>query len=173
MHEGGYCQHKALKPADFQLIGTVLGWPATLRRPTSSPRVDRAWWHGQNTTSFTLPPQLTPCLARPLHSAPQAIRSNLFLFQLTWGEKCSDNHSLGIKCEPKKKKRKSNSTKKERNLTQSHSFALLHARACGTHCWRQINWDFAVPCNSINIVLPFARWKAKPQCVCSPMYSDC
>lgn len=132
MSEGSYCQHKALKPADFKLNGTVLCWPASLRKLTSSLSVDRVQWPRLECHQCLSVPTAKHILRLALSStAHRAFKSNMFLFQLARGGGSSENHDLEIKCEPKKSNR-------HKGGKQSQPLVTLFWLASRERGWRSL-----------------------------------
>lgn len=157
MSEGSYCQHRALKPADFKWNSPVLWRPAPLRGLSPSPRVDGLQGH-----RLEPHPQLsTPPSSLSLHKAHRAISSHLSSSQLALEEekKCSGNHYLGIKCKPKTNNNKSNQHKVGKRCQPSVTLFCLVS--CG-RVWLALfasdttgSWLFQGI--HVNKALPFAR----------------
>lgn len=86
MYEHNYCQHKALKPADFKLNGAVLWCPASFRRLTgtqcgrSVPQLGLVWqpFHSAPAATHIYLPAHTLTL---MHT--ESLGSNLSFFFLT------------------------------------------------------------------------------------------
>lgn len=76
MYECNYCQHKALKPADFKLNGAVLCCPVIIQEPAVVRHVDRAGGSvGWSNSPFALDQSQVDLPAHtPLHDAHRLIR---------------------------------------------------------------------------------------------------
>lgn len=158
MYEGSYCQHRALKPADFKFNSPVLWWPAPLRGLSYSHRVDSMKWHGlEHHPQLSTPPSSL--------SPPQGTQSHWFpcvvVPACSGGEKklCSGNHYLGIKCKPKTNNNKSNQHKVGKHCQPSVTlFCLVSCERVWLALFRSDtpgSWLFHGI--HINKALPFAR----------------
>lgn len=145
MYEGNYCQHKALKPADFKLNGAVL-WCLRHSGDVASCGVDRVQWPGlEHPGPHSAPTakhiaQLAGSYTDPWE--PICSCSGLFGKK----KKCLDNHHIGIKWNPPQK-RKSNQHKVGK---QSQLVVTLFRLASRPRVWHSLftsaqNWVFAVP----------------------------
>lgn len=160
MYGGNYCQHKALKPADFKLNGTVLWCPASFGRLTDSHSVDRGQRRRlEHYRLLSAPTSQMHCPARaPLRSTHRASRSNLFSFWLAWGRKkrktCSGNHDTEIK---KKKKPNQHKVGKQSQLVVT-LFCLASWERVWIHCSHHYaSGSLLFQVIHINIMLPLAR----------------
>ena len=146
MYEGNYCQHKALKPADFKLNGVVL-WCLRHSGDTASHGVDGVQQPRPGTpqppcTTEPIPQLAGSYTAHTGPSEPMCSCSGLF-----------------------RGKKKSNQHKVEK---QSQLVVTLFRLASRPRVWHSLftsvyNWLFLLFHGiHITIVLPFARQKAKP-----------
>lgn len=165
MSEGSYCQHKALKPADFKLNGTVLWWPEETNQLSQCGQSAVAQ-AGMPPVSFCTRSQTHPPAHTLLHSTqslqiqyvlvPACTGWGQFRESWPWNKMRTKKNPIG--------------TKEGSNLNPwSHSFDLLHVKEGGVHCSHQINWVFAVPCNSCQHCVAICKGKAK-NIVCAFTY---
>lgn len=158
MSEGSYCQHRALKPADFKWNSPVLWRPAPLRGLSPSPRVDGLQGHRLEPPphSWAHRPARSPSTRHTEPSVPICPRPSLLWRRK---KKCSGNHYLGIKCKPKTNNNKSNQHKVGKHCQPSVTLFCLVS--CG-RVWLALfasdttgSWLFQGI--HVNKALPFAR----------------
>lgn len=159
MSEGSYCQHRALKPADFKWNSpscgglhhggdwaTFPGWTACR---------DMGW---STTHSWAHCPARSPSTRQPEPSVPICPRPSLLWRR---GEKCSGDHYLGIKCKPKPNNKKSNQHKVGKHCQPSVMlFCLVSCERVSLalqvrHRWAGFSWLFQGI--HVNKALPLAR----------------
>lgn len=164
MYEGNYCQHKALKPADFKLNSVVL-WCLHHSGDTASHGVDGVQQLRPGTPQPPCTTEPIPQLEAPTQHT-QARRSQYVLVLACLGKKKNVQIiiTLEYNANQKKKKKKSNQHKVEK---QSQLVVTLFRLASRPRVWHSLftsvyNWLFLLFLGiHITIVLPFARQKAK------------
>lgn len=161
MYEGNYCQHKALKPADFKLNGAVL-WCLRHSGDVASCGVDRVQWPGlEHPGPHSAPTakhiaQLAGSYTEPWE--PICSCSGLF-----GKKKCLDNHHIGIKWKPPQKRKIQSAQSREAISTCGHTLSPCFTPKSMTFIVH-ISTELGLCCSRvihITIVLPFARVKGK------------